>query len=342
MASPTILALGSSNQSQLAPSNTTACDSAQAIWGLLYQVLPAFIIAICIWGLLGNLFVLSIFLLPRRRLNVAEIYLANLAASDLVFVLGLPFWAENIWNHFHWPFGDALCRIVNGVIKANLFISIFLVVAISGDRYHALVHPMASQRRRRRRQAQAICMLIWGLGGLLSVPTFLFRTVETVPNLNISACVLRFPHEAWHLVRTMKLTVVGFLLPLATIVFFNYHILASLRASRQREVSQTRRGGPTSRKTTLLIFTLVVAFLVCWAPFHFCAFLELLLEVRAMQSCFWENFTDLGLQFASFFAFINSCLNPVIYVLVGRLFRTKAWELYKQWTPRSPSPGLSP
>ncbi|XP_037359853.1 B1 bradykinin receptor [Talpa occidentalis] len=335
MASPTLLALGSYNQSQLAPPNTTFCDGTQEAWDLLYRVLPGFIITICVLGLLGNLFVLSFFLLPRRRLKVAEIYLANLAASDLVFILGLPFWAKNIWDNFHWPFGVLLCRIVNGVIKANLFISIFLVVAISQDRYRALVHPMASQRLRRRRQAQATCVLIWGLGGLLSVPTFLLRTVRPVPDLNISACMLEFPHEAWHYVKIVKLTVLGFLLPLAAIVFFNYHILASLRRSGQREVSRTRCGGPTSRKTTVLILTLVVAFLVCWAPYHFFAFLDFLFQVRAVQGCPWEDLVDLGLQFANFFAFINSCLNPVIYVLVGRPFRTKAWELYKQCTPRS-------
>ncbi|XP_036738207.2 B1 bradykinin receptor-like isoform X2 [Manis pentadactyla] len=336
MASRTLLEFQSSNQSQLSPLNATACDNAEQGWDLLQRVLPTFIITICIFGLVGNLFVLSIFLLPRRRLNVAEIYLASLAASDLVFVLGLPFWAENIWSQFNWPFGALLCRVVNGVIKANLFISIYLVVAISQDRYYVLVHPLASRRRRRRRQAQATCILIWVMGGLLSIPTFLLRSIKAVPELNIFACVLQLPHEAWHFARMVELNVLGFLLPLAAIIFFNYHILASLRG--RAEVSRTGCRGPTDSKTTALILTLVAAFLVCWAPYHIFAFLEFLLQVRAFQSCFWENFTDLGLQWANFFAFINSCLNPVIYVFVGRLFRTKVWELYKQCTPKSLTP----
>lgn len=332
MASRALLEFQPSNQSQLVPPSVTPCDHAREAWDLLHRVLPAFIVTICFCGLLGNLFVLSVFLLPRRRLTVAEIYLANLAASDLVFVLGLPFWAENIWNEFNWPFGAVLCRAVNGVIKANLFISIFLMVAISQDRYSALVHPMASRRRRRRRLAQVTCVLIWILGGLLSVPTFLLRSVKVVPELNVSACVLLLPHQAWHVVRMVELNVLGFLLPLSAIVFFNYHILASLRG--RAEVRSTRRG-PTDGKTTALILTLVAAFLVCWAPYHFFAFLEFLFRVRAIQGCFWEELIDLGLQWANFFAFINSCLNPVIYVFVGQLFRTKAWELYKKCTPRS-------
>ncbi|XP_045417225.1 B1 bradykinin receptor [Lemur catta] len=339
MATWTPLELQSSNQSQLSPPNATSCDNAPEAWDLLHRVLPVFIITVCCFGLLGNLFVLSVFLLPRRRLNVAEIYLANLAASDLVFVLGLPFWAENIWNEFNWPFGALLCRVVNGVIKANLFISIFLVVAISQDRYHALVHPMASRRWRRRRQAQATCVLIWAGGGLLSVPTFLLRSIEAVPDLNVSACVLQLPHQAWHFARIVELNVLGFLLPLAAIVFFNWHILANLR--RREEVRGIQGRVPKDGKTTALILVLVATFLVCWAPYHFFAFLEFLFQVRAIRGCFWEDFIDLGLQLANFFAFINSCLNPVIYVFVGRLFRTKVRELYKQCTPRSLSPMFS-
>ncbi|XP_004434302.1 PREDICTED: B1 bradykinin receptor [Ceratotherium simum simum] len=336
MASQTLLEFQPSNQSQLSPPNATSCDNAQEAWDQLHRVLPTFIVTICFCGLLGNLFVLSVFLLPRRRLNVAEIYLANLAASDLVFVLGLPFWAENIRNQFNWPFGALLCRFVNGVIKANLFTSIFLVVAISQDRYSVLVNPMASRRRRRRRRAQATCVLIWVVGGLLSVPTFLLRSVKTVPELNISACVLLLPHEAWNFARIVELNVLAFLLPLAAIVFFNYHILASLRG--RAEVSRTRCGGLPDGKTTVLILLLVATFLVCWAPYHFFAFLEFLFQVQAIRGCSWENFTDLGLQYANFFAFTNSCLNPVIYVFVGRLFRTKVWELYKRCTPRSLTP----
>ncbi|KAF3830885.1 hypothetical protein GH733_002123 [Mirounga leonina] len=289
MAARTLLQFLPLNRRQLSPPNATSCDGAQEAWAVLHGVLPTFIIGICVGGLLGNLFVLSV-LLPRRRLSVAEIYPANLAASDLVFVSGLPFWAENIANRFRWAFGGPLRRLGNGVIKANLSVSIFLVVAISRDRYRALVHPVASQRRRRRR-AQATCLLIWTLGSALSVPTFLFRSTVALPprHNNSCACVLLQPGAAWPWLRMVELNVLGFLLPLAALVFFNGHILASLR------------GRPGVRKAAALILALVAAFLVCWTPYHFFAFLEFLYE------------------YANFFAFINSCLNRVIYVFVGRL-----------------------
>lgn len=331
MASEVSLELQPSNRSHQDPANVTSCEGALEAWDLLYRVLPGFVITICFFGLLGNLSVLSFFLLPWRRwwwqqrqrqqrLTIAEIYLANLAASDLVFVLGLPFWAENIGNRFNWPFGTDLCRVVSGVIKANLFVSIFLVVAISQDRYRLLVYPMTSWGYRRRRQARATCLLIWVAGGLLSIPTFLLRSVKVVPDLNVSACILLFPHEAWHFARMVELNILGFLLPLAAIIFFNYHILASLRG--QKEASR-RCGGPKGSKTTGLILTLVASFLVCWCPYHVFAFLDFLVQVRVIRDCSWKELTDLGLQLANFFAFVNSCLNPLIYVFAGRLLKTR-------------------
>ncbi|XP_007529160.1 B1 bradykinin receptor [Erinaceus europaeus] len=327
-----------SNLSQPGIPNATSCEGlAGGAWAQVHGLLPGLLAAVCTLGLVGNLLVLGVLLLPGRRLRPPEIYLANLAASDLVFVLGLPFWAWNVRRHFDWPFGGPLCRLVSGTMKANLFVSIFLVVAISHDRYRALVYPVASRRQRRRRRAQATCLLVWLLGGLLSVPTFLLRATREVPELAVRACVLQLPNRGpWHVARLLELTVLGFLLPLAALLFFNSHILASLRDGPGIRRSGSR--GPRGAKSSALILALVAAFLVCWAPYHTFAFLEVLLRLQALGGCSWENFTDLGLQWANGLAFLNSCLNPVIYVFVGRLFRARVSELWKWCAPLAASP----
>ncbi|XP_043836625.1 LOW QUALITY PROTEIN: B1 bradykinin receptor [Dromiciops gliroides] len=197
------------------------------------------------------------------------------SCKDLVFVIGLPFWAESVQERFTWPFGHALCYIINGVIKANLFISIFLVVAISRDQYFALVHTMTSQIQHSQRQAQIICAFIWFLGGLLSIPPFLFQSVETVPDLNVSAYILQFPHKVWYSIKIIELSVVGFILPLTVIIFFNSQIITSLRG---RTKTNIRRSGKTKdTKATTLILTLVTVFIICETPYIHCfAILEYL------------------------------------------------------------------
>ncbi|XP_038606154.1 B1 bradykinin receptor [Tachyglossus aculeatus] len=327
MATGAPLGLNFSYQSKDPWKNSTTCESSQ-LWEVLHEALPPILIVIFFFGLVGNIFVLAVFLLHRNRLTVAEIYLANLAAADLIFVISLPVWAKNIKNEFNWPFGESVCRGINGLIKANLFTSIFLVVAISMDRYWALVHTITCRKKRSRRRAQTICAVIWFAGGLLSIPTMVFRTVKYFPELNISACILDFPSPSWNNYKIILLSVVGFVLPLLAIVFFNYQILTSLWG---REDPKLKRSGETKDvKATTLILTLVVIFLLCWAPYHFFSFFDFLFGKKVLKGCFWEDFIDLGIQLSTFLSFINSCLNPIIYVFVGKFFRAKVWEIYKQ------------
>ncbi|XP_007667551.1 B1 bradykinin receptor [Ornithorhynchus anatinus] len=327
MATGAPLGLNFSNQSKDPRENATTCESS-GWWEVLYEGLPPTLIVIFFFGLVGNIFVLSVFLLHKNRLTVAEIYLANLAAADLIFVISLPIWAKTIKNKFNWIFGESGCRGINGLIKANLFTSIFLVVAISLDRYWALVHTITSRRKRSRRRAQIICAVIWFAGGLLSIPTMVFRSVKHLPDLNVSACILDFPSPSWNNYKIIFLSVLGFVLPLLAIVFFNYQIITSLWG---REDSKLKRSGePKDSKATTLILTLVVIFLLCWTPYHLLSFFDFLFSKNVLKGCFWEDFIDLGIQLSTFLSFINSCLNPIIYVFVGKFFRAKVWEIYKQ------------
>ncbi|KAK7877099.1 hypothetical protein WMY93_032179 [Mugilogobius chulae] len=85
-------------------SHETACNQTEA-WSWLYAMQPFYMCAICFLGILGNSFVLVVFLLERRRTSVADIYLGNLALADLLMLSCLPFWIVTIFNEFHWTFG---------------------------------------------------------------------------------------------------------------------------------------------------------------------------------------------------------------------------------------------
>ncbi|GLD47961.1 B2 bradykinin receptor-like protein [Lates japonicus] len=78
-----------------------------------YTVLQIYILVIAVLGIVFNVFVLMVFCLHKKACTVAEIYLSNLAAADLVLVSCLPFWAVYAANKFNWPFSGSLCKLVN-------------------------------------------------------------------------------------------------------------------------------------------------------------------------------------------------------------------------------------
>ncbi|KAJ7403036.1 B1 bradykinin receptor [Pitangus sulphuratus] len=329
-----LLNIPSSNPSENR-SNSTICPDQEDWWDIVYYILPKYLNTVCAIGMLGNVFVLFIYSLHKGPLKIAEIYLMNLAVADLIFLMGLPFWAENIRNEFNWPFGSFACRSNSASIILNMYTSIYLLVAVSVDRYWTLVHTLNHRGIRSKAVAKGICLLIWFFGILLSVPVFMFRTVKDYPQWNISACALDFPTPAWEIAQSLVLNIVGFVLPSTAIIFLNFSTIRSLqKKARVRRALRTKDcKGYKGTKATRLIFTVVLTFLFCWAPHHFFVFLDILHDTEVIKGCFWEELINFGEQFAYMLATTNSCINPVIYVFVGKYFRQKALEVFSQFIP---------
>lgn len=114
-----------------------------------------------------------------------SIYLSNLAVADLVLVSCLPFWAVNLYNDYHWPFGLFMCKVVNLGIKINAYCSIYFLVLVSIDRYIALVHAMSHGRMRRPKYAKLGCLLVWIFGLFLGSPVIIFRKVEYIAEYDV-------------------------------------------------------------------------------------------------------------------------------------------------------------
>ncbi len=104
-------------------------------WQLVYSIIPPYIFTVCLTGILGNSFVLLVFLFQGSRWSVPEIYLGNLALADLILLVCLPFWAMNILNYFMWSYGEIMCKVVNLSITVNMYTSIYMLVMVNVDRY---------------------------------------------------------------------------------------------------------------------------------------------------------------------------------------------------------------
>ncbi|XP_012870149.1 PREDICTED: B2 bradykinin receptor [Dipodomys ordii] len=275
---------------------------------------------------LENIFVLSVFCLHKNNCTVAEIYLGNLAAADLILACGLPFWAVTIANNFDWLFGEVLCRVVNAMIYMNLFSSICFLMLVSIDRYLALVKTMSVGRMRRVRWAKLYSLVIWGCALLLSSPMLVFRTMKDYnkEGHNVTVCLIVYPSLTWQLFTNVLLNLVGFLLPLGIITFCTVQILHVLRNNQMQKFKEIQ----TERKATVLVLAVLLLFVVCWLPFQVSTFLDTLLHLQVLSGCWGEHVIDIITQISSFAAYSNSCLNPLVYVMVGKRFRKKSREVY--------------
>ncbi|XP_010213190.1 PREDICTED: LOW QUALITY PROTEIN: B1 bradykinin receptor [Tinamus guttatus] len=324
----------SSNHSEN-ESDSVICPELEDWWKIVYSILPVYIDIICVIGIFGNVLVLFIYSFYKGSLKIAEIYLINLAMADLIFLMCLPFWAANIRNEFNWPFDNFLCRSTNAAISLNMYTSIYLLVAVSLDRYLIFVHTLSNRRIRSKTLAKGICLLIWLFGILVSIPTFAFRTVKHYPQWNISACTLDFPSPSWIVAERLVFNILGFALPSMAIIFLNFCIVHSLRENTREQRALRTKSCKDHRDTraTRLIFIVVLMFLLCWTPHHLFTFLDILFQMEVVKGCVWEELLNFGQQFTSTLAITNSCINPVIYVFVGKYFRQIALQVFSQLIP---------
>ncbi|KAM4540754.1 B2 bradykinin receptor-like [Fundulus diaphanus] len=301
--------------------NTSDCSLASDDWTFTY--VPVYIMVISVLGIALNIFVLMVFIFHKKPCSVPEIYLSNLAAADLLLVSFLPFWAVSVWKRFEWIFGSALCKMVNVGIMMNVYCSIYFLVLVSIDRYLALVYPLSHKTIRRPKFAKISCLLVWILGFVLSVPKLINR--ELVLHGNITKCGEK--DKTISDTCEYMISVLAFILPVSIIIFCTVKILQTLR-SRFMEGGKTK---DKDKRATTLVLAVLLAFLICWLPFHLLKIPSQLQSAGILTSCSSRKTIHFCGQIFLYLAFFNSVLNPVLYVIAGKNFRKKVKEVFNHW-----------
>lgn len=276
-------------------------------------------------GVLGNGVVIWVIGFKMKK-TVNTVWFLNLAVADFLFTAFLPFSVTYLALDFHWPFGKFMCKLNTAVTSLNMFASVYILVAISVDRCVSVVWPVWAQNHRSVRKASCVSLGVWVLALILSVPYFVFR--DTAPSffrediINcfynfalsddfITLSVIQLRHQALSITRLL----LGFVIPFTVIVSCYAAIIHRVRRN------QTLAG--QSGRTFKIIAAVIIAFFLCWAPYHIIASIELVNNTATHRSETLDHVTTIGIPITTSLAFINSCLNPVLYVCMGKDFKDK-------------------
>ncbi|KAF7641572.1 hypothetical protein LDENG_00277290 [Lucifuga dentata] len=264
-------------------------------------------------GVLGNLLILGVVGVYVRS-SVISTWIINLVVSNFLTTITLPFFTVYMAYNQTWAMGSMLCRLLSSVFFLNMFVSGFLLAAISLDRCLIVVKPVWTQIHRNIQSVGKICVLIWVLALLCTIPFYLFR--DTISHRNgkiwcnnnyaqflpaghsVLSSLCKTRQEALAL---MKLFL-AFLIPLMIIIISYVTVTVRLK----------RRGWRRPFRFGRLVVAVVVCFIFCWAPYHFLSTLEALVSHMSPL----HRILGSAIPVSVILAFLNSILNPILYVLM--------------------------
>lgn len=124
-------------------------------------------------GTCGNLTVFITLFRNRHVKSRVNLFILHLSIADLIvaFVI-LPM--EITWNAtVAWKGGDLLCRLLMFFRTFGLYLSSFILVVISLDRYFAIVHPLSLNDCDKR--GRIMLSLAWIFSAIASLPQVRYK-----------------------------------------------------------------------------------------------------------------------------------------------------------------------
>ncbi|XP_061765078.1 prostaglandin D2 receptor 2 [Nerophis ophidion] len=203
-------------------------------------------------GILENALILWVVGFRLHRRTVASVWVLNLAMSDFLATLTLPLFTLYLNSSHSWELGNPLCKIQASIFFLNMFVSAFLLAAISLDRCFLVSKPVWCQNHRSVAGAWRVCLLAWLWAAVNTFPYFLFRSVtETVDDRKLcyhnfalywsSEATLEKDCEVRQTATTVSKVLLAFLIPLAVIAGSYIRIGLSLMNRNRRWTQQSTR-----------------------------------------------------------------------------------------------------
>ncbi|TRY68475.1 hypothetical protein TCAL_12840 [Tigriopus californicus] len=313
-----------------------AMSSHNMITILTTVLVPLVFGIIVVVGIIGNALVMIVVATNQQMRNTTNVLILNLAMADLLFiVLCVPFTATDyVLNH--WPFGLTWCQAVQYLIYVTSYVSIYTLILMSFDRFLAVVFPVASLPYRTVRNSALALVILWTLIGITSIPIWFTHHLQDkrpapanrTGTGNISVITLSdgLKGEQWCRFEDGKYSssgfhvaffISGYAIPLTLIILMYLKMLSRLWHPVGHQISQDSLRN--KRRVTKLVLVVIVVFAVCWAPIQFVLLMKAL---KVYQTKGPEDFPRIIFQiFAHILAYVNSCVNPILYAFLSDNFR---------------------
>ncbi|XP_072025015.1 somatostatin receptor type 4-like [Amphiura filiformis] len=274
-------------------------------------------IVMAIIGIVGNSLVICVYLRKLRFHIATNTLILNLAVADLlgsIFIIPLP----KVTQIGEGPFSEIYCSLAwSGVLLwIAIVASIYTLTMLSVERYLAVIYPIKYRLLFVGARPKIVIISIWILSAFVNLYiTFVAKNSNGI-------CIVKWPNPAFQAIFGVFLFLAEFFIPMLIMLVSHVRTIFSLRTQAETILrSGSARNSPsmallrTRRKVIETLFVVVVTFIICWLPDQLAYMLYNIgvLETEYLSTHLYEFFVLL--------AFLNSCVNPIIYTFKNKEFR---------------------
>ncbi|XP_036971681.1 chemokine (C motif) receptor 1a, duplicate 1 [Acanthopagrus latus] len=286
------------------------CEKGQVVkFGSI--AVPVFFSVVFTLSLTGNILVLVILALYENLKCLTNIFILNLAISDLVFTTGLPFWA--IYHIWGWLFSETLCKTVTFVFFTGFYSSVLFLTIMTIYRYMAVVHPLSNLSTWKLNTGIFLSVLLWIISIGAAMPSLLYTSIVPIPHNGVHSLGCEYKATVWKTISISQQNIF-FLVAFAVMAFCYIQILGKIVRTKSNR----------KNRAVKLVFCIVAVFFLGWVPYNVVIFLGILADnmVAPFDNCTTSIQLDYAFYVCRLIAFSHCCLNPVFYAFVGVKFRS--------------------
>ncbi|XP_005089880.1 neuropeptide F receptor-like [Aplysia californica] len=288
------------------------------------------------FGALGNGLVIFVVVRNPSMLTPRNIFIINLAISDLTLCLFTQPLNLYLLLFKQWTLGQFMCKFVTMAQGTNLFVSTISITAIALDRFQVIVYPTKDSMKK---LGAAIALIsIWLISFLMASPALLFSMVDTlqpleeVPGVYVYRCLEDMSLDIEKRAYSVAQMVVQYVLPFIILSVAHLRICNKLRyrmvttqnvpnsaATTSYQRKKNERRSRRKRKTNLLLAGIAIVFALSWLPLNI---FNLLVDFKGE---YFKGHVDTKFVSAicHMLVLCSACLNPVLYGWLNDNFRAE-------------------
>ncbi|CAG9862663.1 unnamed protein product [Phyllotreta striolata] len=296
----------------------------------LYIVAPltAVYLLIFIAGSIGNTATCLVIAANKSMRTATNYYLFSLAVSDqLLLIAGLPAELYTFWRRRPYVFGGAFCFARGLLSEASGNSSVLVIGAFTAERYLAVCWPFLAHALSDPPRAVRLIAGVWVASAALAVPQAWPLRVELVAG-TCRLCVVS--NDSYVEPMFEMSSVVLFVVPMAVITVLYVLIGFRLKSSKgwRGMSSSARMRRRSSWKVVRMLVAVVVAFFICWAPFHLQRLTSIYQKPTEETKEAHMKFYAILTYISGIFYYLSATVNPILYNIMSAKFREAFKETF--------------